>query len=94
MHGRKRIIWRKNRTPSPGHPCARTRMWEPRNSWKSREFCREAEIRAVENALKLLRADDRRYKEAPSCMGELGTARLETVAGAHPRRPVRSNARC
>ena len=41
-------------------------MSEPRNSWKSREFCREAEIRAVENALKLLRADDRRYKEAPS----------------------------
>ena len=37
-------------------------MSEPRDSWKSREFCREAEIRGVENALKLLRADDRRYK--------------------------------
>ena len=71
MHGRKHIIWRKNRTPSAGHPCARTRMSVPRNSWpwnswRSRKFCREAEILAVENALKLLRADDRRYKEAPS----------------------------
>ena len=37
----------------------------PWNSWKSRKFCREAEILAVENALKLLRADDRRCKEAP-----------------------------
>ena len=41
-------------------------MSEPRDSWKSREFCREAEIRAVENVLKLLRSDDRRYNEAPS----------------------------
>ena len=62
---RKHIIWRKNRTPSAGHPCARTRMSEPRDSWKCREFCREAEIRGVELALKLLRADDRRYEEAP-----------------------------
>ena len=30
----------------------------PWNSWKSRKFCREAEILAVENALELLRADD------------------------------------
>ena len=40
-------------------------MSEPRDSWKCREFCREAEIRGVELALKLLRADDRRYEEAP-----------------------------
>ena len=38
-------------------------MSEP---WKSREFCREAERRAVQKALKQLRAEDRRYKEAPS----------------------------
>ena len=34
----------------------------PWNSWKSRKFCREAEILAVENALELFCADDRRYK--------------------------------
>ena len=38
-------------------------MSEP---WKSRSFCREAERRAVQNAMKQLRAEDRRTKEAPS----------------------------
>ena len=33
-------------------------MSEAQNSGKSRKFCREAEILAVENALELLRADD------------------------------------
>ena len=60
---RKHILWRKSRTISAGRPYGRIRMLEP---WKSRSFCREAERRAVQNALKQLRAEDRRYKEAPS----------------------------